>query len=154
MKLANVIIPAKEFLFDTWYGALTVWCGASALLVAMLLLDLPFAGRIWWSSIAPYVGYALLLLLLIAGLVFIAAWIVSLVKRRWQQAIVQLALGVIGFAATMRRKVAAVSSASWRVDAQTMAQRTAHAFPATSSATGAKKLFSETRKMPRSFGSM
>ena len=49
MKLANVIIPAKEFLFDTWYGALTVWCGASALLVAMLLLDLPFAGRIWWS---------------------------------------------------------------------------------------------------------
>ena len=105
MKLANVIIPAKEFLFDTWYGALTVWCGASTLLVAMLLLDLPFAGRIWWSSIAPYVGYALL-------------------------------------------------SASWRVDAQTMAQRTAHAFPATSSATGAKKLFSETRKMPRSFGSM
>ena len=95
MKLANVIIPAKEFLFDTWYGALTVWCGASALLVAMLLLDLPFAGRIWWSSIAPYVGYALLLLLLIAGIVFIAAWIVSLVKRRWKQAIVQLALGVI-----------------------------------------------------------
>ena len=95
MKRANVIIPAKEFLFDTWYGALTVWCGASALLVAMLLLDLPFAGRIWWSSIAPYVGYALLLLLLIAGIVFIAAWIVSLVKRRWKQAIVQLALGVI-----------------------------------------------------------
>ena len=95
MKRANVIIPAKEFLFDTWYGALTVWCGASALLVAMLLLDLPFAGRIWWSSIAPYVGYALLLLLLIAGIVFIVAWIVSLVKRRWKQAIVQLALGVI-----------------------------------------------------------
>lgn len=95
MKLTNVIIPAKEFLFDTWYGALTVWCGASALLAAMLLLDLPFAGRIWWSSIAPYVGFTLLLLLLIAGIVFIAAWIVSLVKRRWKRAIVQLALGVI-----------------------------------------------------------
>ena len=63
----------KKFLFDTWYGALTVWCGASALLVAMFLLDLPFAGRIWWSSIAPYVGFTLLLLLLIAGIVFIAA---------------------------------------------------------------------------------
>ena len=56
MKLANVIIPAKEFLFDTWYGALTVWCGASALLVAMLLLDLPFANAEDATELRLYVS--------------------------------------------------------------------------------------------------
>lgn len=94
MKPATIIITAKKFLFDTWYGAFAVWCGVSALLAAVLLLDLFFTCRIW-SSIEPYVGFSLLSLLLIAGIVFIAAWIVSLVKRRWKRAIVQLVLGGI-----------------------------------------------------------
>ena len=84
----------KKFLFDTWYGAFSVLCGVSALLVAMSLLELFLNWRLP-KSIASYVGFTLLLLLLIAGIVFIAAWIVSLVKRQWKRAILQLVLGVI-----------------------------------------------------------
>ncbi|MBQ9431435.1 MAG: hypothetical protein IJU44_07780 [Kiritimatiellae bacterium] len=94
MKQTTIIATAKKFLFDTWYGAFVVLCGVSALLVAELLLEDYFVWRIL-ESIAPYVGFALLSLLLTAGIVFIVAWIVSLVKRRWKRAILQTVLGVI-----------------------------------------------------------
>ena len=88
-----------QFLFDTWYGAFVVLCGATALLVAVTILDL-FLARTVLKPIVRYVGFALLALLLIAGIVYFVAWVVSLFKRRWKRALLQTVLGVawmVGF---------------------------------------------------------
>ena len=80
-----------QFLFDTWYGAFVVLCGATALLVAVTILDRFIA----WTMLMHIVGLSSLALLLIAGIVFFVAWVVSLFKRRWKRALLQAALGVI-----------------------------------------------------------
>ena len=100
MKTAKSLV---QFLFDTWYGAFVVLCSATALLVAVAILDLFLAWTLL-KPIMPYVGFTSLALLLIAGIVFFVAWVVSLFKRRWKRALLQAALGVIwmvGFLCTV-----------------------------------------------------
>ena len=80
-----------QFLFDTWYGVFVVLYGATALLVAVTILDRFIA----WTMLMHIVGLSSLALLLIAGIVFFVAWVVSLFKRRWKRALLQAALGVI-----------------------------------------------------------
>lgn len=83
-----------QFLFDTWYGAFVVLCSETALLVAVAILDLFLAGTIL-KPIMTYVGFTLLALLFIVGILFFVAWVVSLFKRRWKRALLQAALGVV-----------------------------------------------------------
>ena len=96
MKTAKSL---AQFLFDTWYGAFVVLCSATALLVAVTILDLFLAWTLL-KPIMPYVGFTSLVLLLIAGIVFFVAWVVSLFKRRWKRVLLQAVLGVtwvVGF---------------------------------------------------------
>ena len=81
----------KRFLFDTWYGALGVWCASLVLVLAAMA-----AG----TRLLAIVGIFTLLTVPVAGLLLFAAWIVSLVRRRWLRALAQLLLGVgcfVGF---------------------------------------------------------
>lgn len=81
----------KRFLFDTWYGAFAIWSGTSALFLLILFLGLfvnfSLPGGAW-------VGLSLLALVLLSGMLFFIAWIVSLVRRRWMRALLQAVLGV------------------------------------------------------------
>ena len=83
----------KKFLFDTWYGAFVLVCGATALLVAEIVLETFLQWKIP-RAVSNCVGWPLVSLLLISLAVFFVAWIVSLVKRRWKRAVLQAALGV------------------------------------------------------------
>ena len=86
----------KRFLFDTWYGAFSVWCGALGLLFAAVINGLrPVSSTIGICTVIPAS-----VLSLTAGLLFLAAWIVSLVQRNWKRALLQAAMGIgslIGF---------------------------------------------------------
>lgn len=79
----------KRFLFDTWYGALVVWCGASGCFLAAL------SAGIVHIRLPSVVLLVLLALSFLAGLLFFAAWIVSLVKRRWKRALLQIVTGIV-----------------------------------------------------------
>ncbi|MBP5638568.1 MAG: hypothetical protein J6X55_03755 [Victivallales bacterium] len=83
----------KRFLFDTWYGALSVWCGAFVLFLADLaassyLTALP-------RVVNSFLDIATLMMLVVSGLLFFTSWIVSLVKKKWRRAIVQALLGSV-----------------------------------------------------------
>lgn len=87
----------KKFLFDTWYGAFAVWCGTSALFLLILCLKRFFKFRLPGGAC---VGLSLLALILLSGILFFIAWIVSLAKRCWKRAILQAVLGIgteVGF---------------------------------------------------------
>ena len=77
-----------KFLFDTWYGALAA-CAVSA---AGVLAGVLF-GFLKAVDIAGLVFGALLLL---SGLVLVAAFVRSLWKRAWGRAAAQLVLGLVG----------------------------------------------------------
>ena len=100
----------KKFLFDTWYGAFAVLCGASALFVAVILLEHILAWKMP-KPIMRYVGLTVLALLLVAGVLFFVAWVVSLFKRRWKRALLQAVLGVtwvVGFLCTVAMLIVGV----------------------------------------------
>ena len=87
------------FLFDTWYGAFAVLCGASILVLAeqvferLLVWQIPAARGPWLR----WVGLTAALPFLGAVFVYLLSWIVSLVRRRWKRAFVQLVLSGVWF---------------------------------------------------------
>ena len=84
----------KRFLFDTWYGAFSVWGGATTLMLAVCELErlslVKFPGEV-----GKWIVFSLLGLLAVSGLLFFVAWIVSLVKRRWKRAVLQAVTGLV-----------------------------------------------------------
>lgn len=75
-------------LFDTWYGAVAACAVSAAGVVAGTLFGAWTAGRI---AVVVFGG-----LLLLSGLVLVAAFVRSLWKRAWGRAAAQLVLGLVG----------------------------------------------------------
>ena len=81
----------KKFLFDTWYGALVVLAVVSAMLLGFTVVDgvLGVRSNIAWNVLS----ISLFLVWIAACVTLLAAFVVSLVKRRWLRALLQVLLG-------------------------------------------------------------
>ena len=83
----------KKFLFDTWYGALVVLVAVSAMLLGITVVDevLGVHGNVAWNVLC----ISLFLVWIAACVTLLAAFVVSLVKRRWLRALLQVLFGDI-----------------------------------------------------------
>mgnify|MGYP003289768279 CR=1 FL=1 len=77
----------KKFIFDTWYGTFFILLLVTILLfvLSLFLLSTTFFALV---SIAVF---------LVAPVISIIGWIISLLKRKWGRAVVQFFLFIIWF---------------------------------------------------------
>ena len=83
----------KRFLFDTWYGALVLWCGTSGVFLAFLAFDVFLPDRLP-RPLVVCLGKTLFVLAFLSGIIFFVAWVVSLARRHWKRAMLQAFLGL------------------------------------------------------------
>ena len=83
----------KKFLFDTWYGALVVLVAVSAMLLGITVVDgvLGVHSNVAWNVLS----ISLFLVWIAACVTLLAAFVVSLVRRRWLRALLQVLFGGI-----------------------------------------------------------
>lgn len=85
----------KKFFFDTWYGALVVLFGVPTLYFVAVIVNAFRVGGLLGAArglVLETMFWMDLGLELLSLMVFLISWIMSLVKRRWKRAILQVLL--------------------------------------------------------------
>ena len=98
MKKTMKLEKTKKFFFDTWYGALVVLFGVTTSYFVAVIVNSFRIGSFLGSArgrALEIMFWMVLGLELLSLVVFFISWIISLVKRRWKWAILQVLLGAV-----------------------------------------------------------
>ena len=88
--MMSMLRKIVRFLFETVFGPFVFWCVAAGMFFASIILASPL------GKFGAALGVIALVALVAMSLAVVAAFLLSLVRRRWKRAAGQFLLGIVG----------------------------------------------------------